>query len=100
MGWRTPGKMLAGLRVESLGGTCSACREARRLGPFILAGAFGLLTGLLGAEISISTTLQWAVLGLQVGFWLFVLWYYALPFVSNTGRARYDLATKFRVVLA
>jgi uncharacterized RDD family membrane protein YckC len=100
MGWRTPGKMLAGLRVESLGGTCRACREGRRLAPLILAGAFALVTGLFGAEISASATLQWAVLGLQVAFWLFVLWYYALPFVTNTGRARYDLATKFRVVLA
>lgn len=100
MGWPTPGKLIAGLRVESLDGTCRACRELRRLGPFILAGGFALLTGLLAAEISVSPILQWGVFGLQIAFWLFALWYYAVPFMTNAGRARYDLAAKFRVVLA
>lgn len=99
-GWRTPGKMLAGLRVESADGTCRACREWQRLGPFVLGGAFAMVTGLAANEIALSSTLQTGVLILQLGFWAFVLWYHALPALGEGSRARYDRATKVRVVLA
>jgi hypothetical protein len=100
LGWPTPGKLVTGLRVESVDGTCRACRELRRLGPLVIAGAFVLVAGLFSTEVAQSPVLQWGELGLQVGFWIFVIWYYAVPFMSDAGRARYDWATKFRVVLA
>jgi uncharacterized RDD family membrane protein YckC len=99
-GWSTPGKLLTGLRVESVDGTCRVCREFRRLGPFLLAAGFALVTGFFGAEIAASPTLQSANLVLTIAFWIFVLWYYAVPFMTDAGRARYDWSTKFRVVLA
>jgi uncharacterized RDD family membrane protein YckC len=99
-GGRTPGKALTGLRIESVDGTCLRCREMRRLGPFFLAAAASLLTGLLAPELGGIAAFQWMWFGATIAFWLFALWYYALPFMTDAGRARYDWATKFRVVLA
>jgi hypothetical protein len=99
-GWPTPGKLITGIRVARDRGTCRLCRETRRLAPFLVAGLFALVTGLFDAEIAASATLAWAILAAQLSFWLFAIWYYAVPLLSDAGRARYDAATGFRVVLA
>ncbi len=100
LGWPTPGKLITGLRVHAPEGACRPCREIRRLGPFLLAGGFTLLTGLLEGELLAAPTLQMAQFAAQIAFWIFALWYYAWPYLRSAGAARYDLATGCRVVLA
>ena len=100
IGWPTPGKLITGLRVHSPEGACRPCREFRRLGPFLLAGGFTLLTGLLEVELLASPALQLAQFAAQIAFWLFALWYYAWPYLMSARAARYDMATGCRVVLA
>ncbi|NJM83328.1 MAG: hypothetical protein HC844_13305 [Tabrizicola sp.] len=99
LGGRTPGKRLASLRVEPVGGSCIWCRELRRLGPLLVAAVFSIVTGLLPLELATAGLLQWGVLGLTLAFWLFAIWYYGVPFFAAHGVTRYDHATGFRVVL-
>jgi uncharacterized RDD family membrane protein YckC len=97
---QTPGKMLTGLRVASTGGSCTLCRELRRLVPFLVAGLYVLGTGFVAPELAAHTAFGWAKTGVSVAFCGFALWYFLWPAMKGDHLMRYDRATGFRTTWA
>ncbi|MEH6829304.1 MAG: RDD family protein [Sulfitobacter sp.] len=97
---QTPGKRLAGLRVQGQG--CAMCREVRRLGLFVLFGGISMASGLLSKDMITGAAQVPVWLVLIFGLVLFTAFVavYIWPLIRWRGAMPYDRATGFEVVRA
>lgn len=95
---QTPGKRLAGLRVQGQG--CAMCREARRLSFFVFLGvaAFALETVPADTVSSLAQAPVWILVAGSVAVLCVFFLMYVVPMVRWRGAMPYDRATGFEVV--
>jgi hypothetical protein len=92
---RTPGKWLVGIQVTGRG--CALCREARRLGVFVVGGAVSVALSVVPITSKLAhLPVLWFFLGGLAVFGLFVV-LYIWPLIRWKGAMPYDRSTGFRV---
>lgn len=94
---RTPGKRLAGLRVAGQG--CAMCREARRLGPFVVLGALTFAMGALPASTlsGLAHAPVWVLILGGGAIFAYFAGFFLLPLIRWRGAMPYDRKTGFEV---
>ncbi|WP_370207038.1 hypothetical protein [Pararhodobacter marinus] len=95
LGWRSPGKALARLRIVPANGARAlpVWRETLRLGPLVILAALPALTGgLPAAAIGPLGVIAAVALGA-----ILLIWYYLWPFAHWSGQSRHDRHARFFV---